>query len=536
MKANDKNALAGQWPEAKQFRRSIRIEFSLYISGIILALMLATGYIMTDRYVKTVTQDVIEKLLVQTRSYSGSAGKLIISTNGPDALLLNNICNKLASDNSDVYWVGITDRDDNFLAHTDIKQVISGGTMAPIQKNDFDEILLAGEFFEQRNDTIYIASQIKESGVAVGRLGIAASTAQIKSARNASIVTVASTTILMILLGIPLTMVLLHRKLKPISIITDTLKGVQFDNIAIDIPLRSRNEFGYLAETLHVMGGKLNAARRDMVERERINREFEIAREIQANILPGSYPRHGNYDFCGSYQSARQVGGDYYDFIDFDERHLAFLVADVSGKSLPGMLVMLLTRDIVKTLSWQSRQPDELLCEVNRELLPSIRKGMFVTMFYGLLDKQTGLFKFASAGHNPLIKIEGRTGRTELIKTRGFPLGMVPPEQFNNRIECTEVQLSADDWLVQFTDGINEAVNQDGEEFGMERFVERLETARTESPPELIKQVIAEHELFTGQAEQFDDITLLAMKWTGKTYDKDINEKNGMSHAGQFKN
>jgi len=534
MKPDNKNVLANHWPEAGQFRKSIRFEFSLYVSAIILALMLATGYIMTDRYVKTVTQDVVDKLLIQIRSYSGSAGKLIISTNGPDVLLLNNICKNLAADNTDVYWVGITDQGNNFLAHTDIKKVISGKTMAPVQKNKFAEILLEGEAFELRNDTIYISAKIKESGVVVGNLGAASSTAQITKARNASIMTVASTTILMILLGIPVTMILLHRKLKPISIITDALKGVRFDDVTINIPLKSRNEFGYLAETLRVMGDKLNVAQKDFIQQERTNRELEIAREIQANILPSDYPEDRRYQFCGAYQSARQVGGDYYDFIDFDDRHLAFLVADVSGKSLPGMLVMLLTRDIVKRLSWQVRRPDELLGEVNRELLPSIKKGMFVTMFFGLLDKQTGKFEYASAGHNPLIKLDGRTGRAELTKTKGFPLGMVPPEQFNRRIECAEISLTENDWLIQFTDGINEAVNEDGEEFGMERFVDLLKDAHHLNPPDLISQIIAEHKLFTGNTEQFDDITLLAMKWIGVADDIGTKEKSRISNAGKI--
>ncbi|MEW5924083.1 MAG: PP2C family protein-serine/threonine phosphatase, partial [Candidatus Zixiibacteriota bacterium] len=328
-------------------------------------------------------------------------------------------------------------------------------------------------------------------------------------------------------------MVVLHRKLAPISIITNTLKNVRYDDINIDIPLKSRNEFGYLAETLHVMGHKLSTAQKDFIEKERINRELEIARDIQANILPSSYPRHAKYNFSGTYRSAKLVGGDYYDFIDYGDHHLAFLVADVSGKSLPGMLVMLLTRDIVKKYSLQVRRPDELLCEVNRELLPSIKKGMFVTMFFGLLDKRTGLFKYASAGHNPLVKIDGRSGKAELMKTKGFPLGMVTPEKFNERIECAEIKLGPNDWLIQYTDGINEAVNSEGEEFGMQRFVSLLEETRAKDTTDLITKVIAEYELFTSNSEQFDDITLLAMKWTGDSDDRENNKMRDLSNVSQ---
>ena len=268
------------------------------------------------------------------------------------------------------------------------------------------------------------------------------------------------------------------------------------------------------------MGAKLNISQREAIEKERIARELEIAHEIQANILPRFYPKEPSFEFCGSYQSAREVGGDYYDFIDFGNDRLGFLVADVSGKSLPGMLVMLLTRDIVRRHSHNITEPDKLLCEVNRELLANIKKGMFVTMFFGIIDASTGHFCFASAGHNPLIRMSSSGGRSELIKTRGYPLGLMAPEQFDERIERGEITLAAGDWLIQYTDGMNEAQNEGGEELGMDRLVELLESHRDCGPATLVEKAIADHNAFVGDASQFDDITLLAMKWTGISTDK----------------
>ena len=124
MSPDSKDMLVKDWPEASQFKKSIRFEFALYVSGIMLVLMLVTGYIISSQYVKTVTQNVVEKLLVQARTYSEPAGKLIISGGGPDALLLSNICKKLADSDPDVFWASITDDNDAFIAHTDIRQVI----------------------------------------------------------------------------------------------------------------------------------------------------------------------------------------------------------------------------------------------------------------------------------------------------------------------------------------------------------------------------------------------------------------------------
>ncbi|MEW5995683.1 MAG: PP2C family protein-serine/threonine phosphatase, partial [Candidatus Zixiibacteriota bacterium] len=226
-----------------------------------------------------------------------------------------------------------------------------------------------------------------------------------------------------------------------------------------------------------------------------------------------------------TYRSAREVGGDYYDFVDFDDESLAFLVADVSGKSLPGMLVMLLTRDIVTKLTRSIRQPAELLSEANRELSLNIKKGMFVTMFFGLLDKKTGCFTFASAGHNPLIKLNGATGKPELIKTHGYPLGMMPAASFDKRIESLETTLAKNDWLIQYTDGVTEARNSTGEEFGMDRFVHLIQSHSSLPPRQLVDKTLSRHRTFVGSAPQYDDITLLAMKWNGKSVDTKITDR-----------
>ncbi len=516
MMSDDNRGLSGDWPEAGQFRRSIRLEISLYISAILLAVMAVTGFVITDQYVDTVTQNITDKLLVQARSFSSPAGKHILSADEPDALLLNNICRKLIDDNPDVHWAGIAGTDNKYLAHTDLKEVIAGNEMVlPTGSQSFSG-LRDGEHYSSSGDTLYITVPIEENSVRVGVLGVASSTDQIVAARMASITSVATITLLMLLIGVPFTMVLVRRKLRPIATITDRLKEVDLEHIRFDSPVKGRNEFGYLAETLRVMGDKLNIAQQDLVEKERVAREMEIAREIQTNILPRVYPRTSSFEFSGAYLSAREVGGDYYDFVDIDADHVGFLVADVSGKSLPGMLVMLLTRDIVIRLARTVFQPSELLTAVNRELLASIKKGMFVTMFFGVLDKGSGRFRFASAGHNPLVRLDAVTGEAELIKTKGYPLGMMTDSQFSKRIETGEINLSSGDWLVQYTDGINEAQNVGAEEYGMDRFVEVLREHQSETPEELAAGTIRRLEEFVGEAPQYDDITLLAMRWEGQ--------------------
>jgi serine phosphatase RsbU (regulator of sigma subunit) len=179
------------------------------------------------------------------------------------------------------------------------------------------------------------------------------------------------------------------------------------------------------------------------------------------------------------------------------------------------MLVMLLTRDLVIKHAQRYAQPAELLSAVNRDLRSDLRKGMFVTMFYGILDPASGKFTFASAGHNPLIHVDAATNSCKLVKTSGFPLGMMAAAQFEKRIQPGEIQLSCGDWLVQYTDGVNEARSVSEEEYGMERFLAAVSRSTRLSAGELTGVVLNDISSFVDNASQYDDLTLLALHWTG---------------------
>lgn len=504
------------WPEPKNFRKSLRVQFSIYVSAFILILMLLTGYIITTKYVASATLNVIERLLSIARSYSGAAGKHIISAGGPDQLMLSNICRKVAGENPEIFWAGVTDKNERFIAHTDIKQVIAARQFMINDSREFGQLLREGEKFSEAGDTLLVSIPIMEDNILLGHLYLASRNSRIIEARRSSITTVASITLLVIIIGIPITLLVVNRKLSPISAIVEKLRNIDVQNLSFELPFVRKDELGYLAETIQVMSVKLQSSQKQLIENERMAKELEIAREIQVNILPKQIPVSDQFEFACSYQSAKQVGGDYYDFIDFDGRHLGFLVADVSGKSLPGMLVMLLTRDIVRNLSRTTMEPCKMLSGINSELFGNLRKGMFVTMFYGLVDLSTCELRFASAGHNPLVKLDDRKGDPTLLKTKGFPLGLFSPAQFNNRLESARLPLRPSDMLVQYTDGVTEAKNEKHEEFGMDRFAGLLKSLSDHSPKDLIENVFREHGTFINNAPQYDDITIVAMKWSGR--------------------
>lgn len=513
MDRNSQEDTTRDWPDPGNYRKSVRRQFSLFVALLVLVLMSFTGFVITNRYVHTVTQSVLAKHLAQARAYSRSATKPILSPGGADKLLLNDLCKKLAEDNADVYWVGIADRDSVYLANTNIKAMILSERIPRLYGDSLEYEVRKGETLIRSGDTIYVGIPIMENEFTIGHFLMATSTGQITDAKNSAITLIAVITFVMIIVGVISSLILVRRGLRPLALITEGLQHVDASQLAIKIPITGENEFGYLAATLEVMGVRLSLAHKAAVERERINREYEIAREIQSKILPSQYPSAEGYQFVGTYRSAKEVGGDYYDFYPLDNGSLGFLIADVSGKSLPGMLVMLLTRDIVRSVAHGSPSPREALCKVNKELSAQIKRGMFVTMFYGVLNPGNGELAFASAGHNPLLRVNSNTSSHELIKTKGYPLGMMSPDKFDERLEEKTIQLSPGDWIIQYTDGINEAQNETKEEFGMDRLLDTSLKLRQRKPEEFVSDFIEELDKFVGKANQYDDITLLALKW-----------------------
>jgi len=516
MTSDSNNSKERAWPDTHRYRRSIRREFTLYVSIAVVLIMSITGYVITDQYVKTVSDSVVSGLLGQARSFANSAGKHMLLAEGPDQLMLNNLCRKLTVGSDDWYWAGVTTKDSLFCAHTNMQLVVTGQAVKTGTEKLDHTSARSGEAIWSQNDTMVVIVPILESGAHLGYLAAGASSGRIASARNRSIVTVASITAIMILLGLPLTTWIVQRRLRPITVMTQRLKDVSIDNLSFDLGIESRNELGYLAETLNVMGDRLHVAQKRLVEQERIERELEIAREIQAKLLPRECPVDYRFEVDAAYRSAMEVGGDYYDFLELDDNNLGLLVADVSGKSLPGMLVMLLTRDIVRATASNVHDPLTMLKEVNRQLKSEIKQGMFVTMFYGVLEKDSGLFRFASAGHNPLIVVRGANHRFESLTTKGYPLGLMPPAAFDQRLEPGQLSLNASDWIVQYSDGINEAHSLSNEMYGMERFMDAIRKNVDGSAGNMTDACMEDLQQFVGTAPQFDDITLVTMKWVGE--------------------
>jgi PAS domain S-box-containing protein len=242
-------------------------------------------------------------------------------------------------------------------------------------------------------------------------------------------------------------------------------------------------------------------------ERERIEQELRVARMIQHTLLPKSLPELEGYQIAAYYQSAREVGGDFYDFLRLPDGRLGLIVGDVSGKGVPAAIVMATTRTLLRA-AYHLGSPGEILEQVNDALFPDIPPNMFVTCLAALLDSRTGRLQYANAGHDPPY-IRHAAGVSKLRAT-GMPLGLMP----NMSYEQKEITLQPGESILLYSDGLLEAHSPQREMFGFPRMQGHV-SAHPEGAS-LIDSLLAELERFTGEDwEQEDDITLLTLQRLG---------------------
>jgi len=275
------------------------------------------------------------------------------------------------------------------------------------------------------------------------------------------------------------------------------------------------DEISELSNDINTMAEGLLKAEQTKLENERYAQEMQIAEQIQQTLLPNSKPELPNFQFGSIYYSAKEVGGDYYDWITIDEKHLGIICADVSGKGVPGAFVMAITRSVIRSYAPGILSPFELLKKSNALLKKDMKKGMFVSMWYGILNIETGHLRFANAGHNPLVIYRAATNDIEVIQPQGSPLGILGENIFNKKLKEFDTYLNPNDILVQYTDGVTEAFNANQQMFEAERLYEIIKTNGAKvSADEMVTAINTAVVEFVAGFEQSDDILIVTVKRT----------------------
>jgi serine phosphatase RsbU (regulator of sigma subunit) len=243
-------------------------------------------------------------------------------------------------------------------------------------------------------------------------------------------------------------------------------------------------------------------------ERERIEQELRVASLIQQTLLPKTLPELPGYDVAAYYQPAREVGGDFYDFLDLEDGRFGLVVGDVTDKGVPAALVMATTRTMLRAAAQRLLSPGEVLQRVNDVLVQDIPPNMFVTCLYAILDTESGRLVYANAGHDlPYRRRAGRSDGAEELRARGMPLGLMPGMGYEEK----EIVLEKGESVLFYSDGLVEAHDPRRDMFGFPR-LQGLVGAQRSGGSSLISFLLSELRRFTGEGwEQEDDITLVTL-------------------------
>jgi serine phosphatase RsbU (regulator of sigma subunit) len=258
----------------------------------------------------------------------------------------------------------------------------------------------------------------------------------------------------------------------------------------------------------------LKTAQGELVKKERLERELEIAGEVQRSLLPSRFPATPGYSFYGRNVPARHVGGDLYDVIKVDDEHVGVLMADVSDKGVHAALIMAVTRTLFLALARRIKSPSEVAIAVHNGILEvSSDDNMFVTVFYGVLNLATGVLRYIRAGQDKPLLFRAEGGPPERLDAEGRFLGMLPGLTLEER----ETQLRPGDLLATYSDGVTDAVNLRDENYDLERLINLIEQHRAGTAKEVCQAIFDDVFRFRGAAPAFDDITVLVGRYDKKS-------------------
>jgi sigma-B regulation protein RsbU (phosphoserine phosphatase) len=249
-------------------------------------------------------------------------------------------------------------------------------------------------------------------------------------------------------------------------------------------------------------------------EKKRLDHDLEIARDIQRILLPAEAPAINGFQISGISVPARQVSGDYFDYIRVDDERLGVAIADVSGKGVPASLIMAICRSVLRSEAARNPSPADVLRKVNRQLYPDIKEDMFISMAYLILDHQRHGITLARAGHDAPLLYKQQSQTVTPVKSPGMVVGIDSGSVFDRLTTDFAVPLERDDCLVLYTDGVTEALNSEEDEFGLDRMIQSVRASANDGAQTIVKRIIEDVRNFTGSVPQNDDITLIAIRKT----------------------
>ena len=453
-------------------------------------------------------------LLLQARNLALTSADALL-TDYPE-LTLAPLVNRMLADQKDLRLVVVVDRAGVIQGHSEVRLIGMPFTSPPGLRPSRASAPLDSIETLMRNQELLLASApIRHRkgdviGTAVVGLRLASIERAISHGRREQQAVFGA----LLLIGIAVSVVLMTFLLRPIATLRAGIERIGGGDLTATLALRDRTEFGLLADAINQMVARLRTAQADLLESERLSHEMALAQQIQRSLLPSKPLAAGRFVVEGGQWAAAEVGGDFYDVFALPDGRVAMAIADVSGKGLGGCMIASMISALLRALRADHGSPAALLGALDERLGETLAPGSFVTMFYGVIDPESGVLTFASAGHNPLAVYRARTHEVEWLKTRGIPLGAIRGGIVRSTLDDAEIKLEPGDAVVQYTDGVSETTAETGgEQFGFDRIAAVVREAAPHGSAAIVERMHAAAAGWRGAGAPEDDETLLVASW-----------------------
>ncbi len=503
---------------------NFKIQITMLVSLLVAGLVAAFSWTVATRERSMIQTAVLQRVILQGRNLALSSVKPLLRDD-PE-FELHPLVSRVQQYDRNIVSIAIVDRRGMIKGHRHItaidKEYVPSGGLRSIEQAILKS---AGEVFLENDEIIEVSIPVTDQHEEIGTVHLQYSKREIHEAVAGIRERIIRIGLFALVIGVLISLLLAFHITRPVSTLTKGAESIGKGKLDTRITIRSVKEIQALAHTFNEMARSLEESRRAMLDKERLEKELEIAREIQETLLPAHLPHLRNFEIDAYYHPASQVGGDYFDLIKVDEQRLMIAVGDVAGKGVPGLVIMAMTRMLVQHLALRGEQPSRLLRHLNVLLKRDMKRNLFLTLFCGLLDKEEGTLSFASAAHMPLIVYHSSEQMVRMVKTQARPLGVFADDVFSKGLDEVTIQLRPGDLFLQFTDGLNEMRDPEGAEFGMEKIMQAVYDEAKGGARHLLAELRRRLEAFRRDAPQSDDLTLLAVSALPAGMERVIEER-----------
>jgi serine phosphatase RsbU (regulator of sigma subunit)/anti-sigma regulatory factor (Ser/Thr protein kinase) len=498
---------------------TLRVKFSLYTFAIMLTIIAGSYLFINSRSVKRIYEHLHDTVAALSKTVAAQASGYIL--NRRSDVEFDDLAFSYLKANQDLTMLVITDTAGLILADSrDIKNLHK--KYKPPEGINASSIARPQEFIEKGDKLNYMIFYVRSGDRIIGQVHTAYTNKSYMRQINSERRKVILLTLIGLAIGIGGIYILSSYFVSPIVRITERVRKFSSGDFETELPLEDVEEYFEISKALNEMMSRLRRDRENIIERERVAKEIEVAGQIQQTLLPRKLPEIPGLKLDAFYRAASRISGDLYDVFSIDGRNYCLLVADVSGKGIPASLMMSVLRTVVRIQARGKLSSHQIMTDVNLYLKEDIPPGIFITILLAIYDSETGRMNFVSAGHNPLLCLRAKAKEPELHNPPGIPLGLPLDDDKAFAVKLIEktIELNSGDRLFIYTDGITESMDRSGQKYGLDRllalFGNEVSPETCFDPKKITELVLADIDRHAGIAIQNDDITFIVACRSGE--------------------